>query len=91
MFNVGRQSIQDLLPQGYEVDPDCKQPTVLFEVMNLRKLPWLAGRGYNTWGVYANNVICRRVSPPVKASYMLVLFESFTDPISTGREELGFW
>jgi hypothetical protein len=83
--------------------------------MNLRKLPWLAGRGeyqnqtlpfrdlmlnshfllliaqgYNTWGIYANDVICRRSREPIRASYMVVLFESFTDPISTGREELGF-
>lgn len=79
-----------LLPEGYEVDPDCEQPTVLFEIMNLRNLPWLAGRGYNTWGVYASNIKCNRVSPPKVASYQLVLFESFTDPIVTGREELGF-
>lgn len=89
MVNVNRESLQAVLPEGYSVDPDV-QPTVLFEVMNLRNLPWLAGRGYNTWGVYANDIVCSRVQPPVKASYMLVLFESFTDPITTGREELGF-
>ncbi|WWD19955.1 hypothetical protein CI109_104428 [Kwoniella shandongensis] len=90
VYDVGRSELQAILPEGYEIDPEVEQPTVLFEVMNLRKLPWLAGRGYNTWGIYANDVICRRVSPVVKASYMLVLFESFTDPITTGREELGF-
>lgn len=63
---------------------------VLFEVMELRNLPWLAGRGYNTWGVYFSNVRCDRVSPPRTGSYLAVLFESFTDPIITGREELGF-
>jgi acetoacetate decarboxylase len=90
VYDVGREELNALLPEGYEVDPECEQPTVLFEVMNLRNLPWLAGRGYNTWGVYAGNVKCTRVSPPVIASYQLVLFESFTDPIVTGREELGF-
>lgn len=78
-----------------------------------RNLPWLNGRGYNTWGVYINNVVCTRyvtpflifynynyltefnaifsVTPSITASYMALLFESFTDPITTGREELGFW
>lgn len=32
----------------------------MFEVMELRKLPWLAGRGYNTLGVYVANVKCTR-------------------------------
>lgn len=58
--------------------------------MELRNLPWLAGRGYNTFGIYLNDIVCHRVAPPVKASYLAVLFENFTDPISTGREELGF-
>ncbi|KAG7530451.1 hypothetical protein FFLO_05050 [Filobasidium floriforme] len=89
VLNVERAQLQALLPEGYDIAEDV-QPTILFEVMNLRKLPWLAGRGYNTWGIYANDVICRRSPEPIRASYMVVLFESFTDPISTGREELGF-
>ena len=89
MLDLEHDSVQSLLPSGYTVDPHC-QPTVLVEVMELRNLPWLAGRGYNTLGIYINDVICHRVSPPVKASYLAVLFENRTDPITTGREELGF-
>jgi hypothetical protein len=44
VLNVERAQLQALLPEGYEVAEDV-QPTILFEVMNLRKLPWLAGRG----------------------------------------------
>ena len=62
----------------------------MFEVMELRNLPWLAGRGYNTWGIYIANTVCTRTKQPYTGSYMAVLFESFTDPITTGREELGF-
>lgn len=43
-MNVERAQLQALLPEGYDVADDV-QPTILFEVMNLRKLPWLAGRG----------------------------------------------
>lgn len=86
-MQANAQDVQAILPEGYECS---EHPTVLFEVMELRNLPWLAGRGYNTWGIYLNDVTCTRVSPPVTASYLAVLFESFTDPITTGREELGF-
>ncbi|KAM0793663.1 hypothetical protein ACM66B_001094 [Microbotryomycetes sp. NB124-2] len=58
--------------------------------MQLRNLPWLAGRGYNTLGVYVSNVQCSKTLKPLYGSYLAVLFESFTDPIVTGREELGF-
>jgi acetoacetate decarboxylase len=47
-------------------------------------------KGYNTLGVYANDVVCTISEEKVKGSYLLVLFENFCDPIVTGREELGF-
>lgn len=93
-----RAAVQAILPEGYTVEPPSSTPAdkanVLFEVMELRNLPWLAGRGYNTWGVYISDVVCHRAKKedgsPYKGSYLAVLFESFTDPITTGREELGF-
>jgi hypothetical protein len=56
--------------------------------MNLSNLPWLAGRGYNTTGVYLNNIV--HEASGKRGSYLSVLFESLSDPITTGREELGF-
>ena len=44
VFNVERESLQALLPEGYVVD-QAVQPTVIFEAMHLRNLPWLNGRG----------------------------------------------
>jgi hypothetical protein len=44
VLNVERAQLLALLPEGYDIAEDV-QPTILFEVMNLRKLPWLAGRG----------------------------------------------
>lgn len=90
VYDVSIDSVQRLLPEGYKVDVGDKKTTqILFEVMELRNLPWLAGRSYNTWGIYFSNIRCDRVSPPKHISYMVVLFESFTDPTTTGREELG--
>ncbi|GAK67996.1 acetoacetate decarboxylase [Moesziomyces antarcticus] len=90
VVEVERECVEALLPPGYTVSDSVTHPTVLFEVMELRNLPWLAGRGYNTLGVYLNDIVCNRVQPAITASYMAVLFENFTDPITTGREELGF-
>jgi hypothetical protein len=44
VYDVEKAELQALLPEGYEVDPE-KQPTIVFEVMALRNLPWLNGRG----------------------------------------------
>ena len=52
-------ALDAILPAGYETDKS-KRAVVTFEVMELRNLPWLAGRGYNTWGVYVANVVCMR-------------------------------
>lgn len=90
VVEVERECVEALLPPGYTVADSITHPTVLFEVMELRNLPWLAGRGYNTLGVYLNDIVCKRIEPAITASYMAVLFENLTDPITTGREELGF-
>jgi hypothetical protein len=84
-YRSEHEALDALLPEGYAVD-FSKPAAILFEVMELRNLPWLNGRGYNTWGVYISNVICSRTSEEYRGSYMACLFESFTDPITTGRE-----
>jgi hypothetical protein len=45
VIEVDRAGLQALLPEGYIIDPEVSHPTVLYQVMNLRKLPWLNGRG----------------------------------------------
>lgn len=49
------------------------------------------GPGYNTLGIYLNDVVYQsKTEGEVHGSYLLVLFENMSDPIVTGREELGF-
>lgn len=52
-------------------------------------IEWLAGRGYNTFGV---SVPARYAGQgaPVDGEFLLVLWENFADAITSGREELGF-
>lgn len=90
VIEVSRSSAQAILPPGFEIDPECAQPTILFEPMHLRNLPWLAGRGYNTFAVFVNNVVYESQGQKIIGSFMAVLFESLCEPICTGREELGF-
>lgn len=77
-------AITRLLPDGFTLSPlvtsGRRQPTVLFERMDLRGLPWLAGRGYNTWGVFLNDVICTRAN---------VRPMTGTDPLGFRDEEQG--
>ena len=55
----------------------------------MKEIEWLAGRGYNTLGVsfpveFSGN------KDKARGNFLLVLWENLTDPILTGREELGF-
>lgn len=79
-------AIQNLLPDGLQL---WGEPIVTVELAQLRDVSWLAGRGYNTLGVrlparFDGQKDC------VKGQYLAVLWENLTDPIITGREQLGY-
>src|SRR4029079_6995773 len=53
------------------------------------EIEWLAGRGYNVLGV-SFPATFNGEQDRVTRSLLSVLWENLTDPILTGREELGF-
>lgn len=55
----------------------------------MKEIEWLAGRGYNMLGVTIPAVFQSKAGP-ISGSFLLVLWENLTEPIITGREELGF-
>ena len=55
----------------------------------MTEIEWLAGRGYNTLGVSFPARFDGEVDR-VSGQFLTVLWENLTDPILTGREELGF-
>ena len=61
--------------------------TVYFKYMT--QIEWLAGRGYNVLGVCFPAAFSG-AEDQVHGSFLTVLWENLTDPILTGREELGF-
>ncbi|MEM6415394.1 MAG: acetoacetate decarboxylase family protein [Pseudomonadota bacterium] len=74
-------TIERVLPPGFK---RLGAPRVTLAFSYFRNLPWLAGRGYNIFGVRVpsqyNDVV---------GELSLVLWENLADPIITGREELG--
>jgi hypothetical protein len=74
-----------LLPEGFALRGE---PRLTVSVLNLTDVGWLAGRAYNilmvrfpaTW----------EGDERVEGDFVPVVWESMTDPILTGRDELGW-
>ena len=83
-FVTERSALEALLPAPFELRGD---PVVSVVAAYLSDIAWLAGRGYNVLGVYipATHVGKARTDGLFNA----VLWENLTDPILTGRDELG--
>ena len=85
-FLTNREQLEELLPEGFEVGAE---PIVTVSASYITEIEWLAGRGYNTLGVSFPAVFNGR-QDRATGSFLAVLWENLTDPILTGREELGF-
>ena len=85
-FLTNREQLEELFPEGFEVGVE---PVVTVEVTYITEIEWLAGRGYNTLGV-SFPVVFNGKKDHVVGSFLAVLWENLTDPILTGREELGY-
>jgi hypothetical protein len=85
-YRSDREAIEKLLPPRFEL---FGEPIVSVAFSYNRNLPWLAGRGYNTLG-FRVPVQFNGSKGPFVGSLLLVLWEDMADPITTGREELGF-
>ena len=61
-----------------------------FQCTQLDKMGWLGGGGYHYAGLWIHGVQYeKKDGTKIVGSFLPVLFESLTDPITTGREELG--
>jgi acetoacetate decarboxylase len=85
-FRTEAAVLQELLPPKFEI---VGEPTVTISAQYMNNIGWLAGLGYNTLGVSAAvRFVGERDS--VEGNLLLVLWENLTEPILTGREQLGF-
>jgi hypothetical protein len=85
-FLSRRDQMQKLLPPGFAI---AGEPIVTVTMTYMTEIPWLAGRGYNTLGV-SFPVVFTGTQDKARGTFLLILWENLTDPIITGREELGF-
>lgn len=85
-FLTDRAALDAILPAPLELVGD---PVVTIEIAYMTELEWLAGRGYNTFGVRFPARF-RGAVDDVTGYFLSILWENLPDPILSGRDELGF-
>ena len=85
-FLTRAEQLTPLLPPGFAL---VGEPVVTVTASYITEIEWLAGRGYNTLGVTFPVSFTGAVDR-VQGHLLTVLWENLTDPIITGREELGY-
>ncbi|KAL4889915.1 hypothetical protein BDV59DRAFT_210032 [Aspergillus ambiguus] len=92
-FKTSRTVLQNLFPPGRSGWRFTSPGTVAyasFSQTTLNNMEWLGGSGYHHIGLYVHGVeYVKKDGSILKGSYLPILFESLTDPIVSGREELG--
>ncbi|KAL3435979.1 hypothetical protein BDV09DRAFT_203682 [Aspergillus tetrazonus] len=92
-FKTSRTVLQNLFPPGRRGWRFSAPDTVAyasFSKTTLNKMEWLGGSGYSHIGLYVHGIeYVKQDGTVIRGSYLPILFESLTDPIVSGREELG--
>ncbi|KAL4790685.1 hypothetical protein BDV19DRAFT_401896 [Aspergillus venezuelensis] len=90
-FKTSRTLLQNLLPnESYSFGTPSTVVTATFSQTLLHGMDWLGGGGYRHMGLYIDGVQYKAADSQVyKGTYLPILFESLSDPIVSGREELG--
>lgn len=84
-FLTDANMLNNWLPDRFKVWGD---PVVTCEATYFDGFGWLAGRGYNMCDLKFNAVYESK-NGPVHGTMLIVRYENLTDPILSGREELG--
>lgn len=85
-FLTNSLQLKEFLPPGFELTGD---PVVTIFEKFMKDIYWLAGRGYNMLGV-TFPVSFKGNKDRATGPFLTVLWENLTEPILTGREQLGF-
>lgn len=90
-FKTSRTFLQNLFPtESFTFKSPGTVAYASFSTTTLGKMSWLGGGGYNHFGLYIHGVQYKKKDgSTIDGTYMPILFESLTDPIVTGRDELG--
>ena len=85
-FLTNARQLESSLPPGFSLHGES---VVTVFTNHMTEIEWLAGRGYNVLGV-SFPARFDGEQDQVQGSFLTVLWENLTDPILTGREEIGF-
>jgi len=92
-FKTSRTVLQNLFPPNstsYRFTSPGTVAYASYSCTTLNKMDWLGGGGYSFLGLFIHGVeYVKKNGDVVHGTYMPVLFENLTDPIVSGREELG--
>ncbi|KAL9114601.1 MAG: hypothetical protein Q9227_001279 [Pyrenula ochraceoflavens] len=90
-FRTSRTMLQNLFPNDqFNFTSPGTNCFATFSCTTLDNMQWLGGTGYNHIGLYVHGVqYTKRTEEIVYGTYIPILFENLTDPIVSGREELG--
>ncbi|KAI7789009.1 fad binding domain protein [Diaporthe eres] len=90
-FKTSRTYLETLFPNSsFRFKSPASVCQASISMTELDKMAWLGGNGYRHIGLYIHGVeYVKKDGSTIAGTYMPVLFESLTDPIVSGREELG--
>ncbi|EMC99531.1 hypothetical protein BAUCODRAFT_63413 [Baudoinia panamericana UAMH 10762] len=89
-FRTSQTYVQNLLPSGFAFTSPATVVSASLMCTTLSGMTWLGGGGYSHFGLYLHGVnYTKRDGSKVFGTYMPLLFEDLTDPIITGRDEVG--
>ncbi len=86
VFEAKPSELDTFLPPGFHL---CETSNITLTFCYSTGVEWLAGRGYNTFGV-SIPAVYQGQKDIVRGNFLLILWENMADPIITGREDLGF-
>ncbi|PIA91498.1 hypothetical protein CB0940_10034 [Cercospora beticola] len=91
-FKTSRTFLQNLFPTSSFTFKD--PGTIAYASLSqttLDRMEWLGGSGYKHFGLYIHGVrYTKQDGSTINGTYLPLLFENLTDPIISGRDELGF-
>lgn len=90
-FKTSRTYLETLFPTSqFRFRDPASVCQASISVTELGNMQWLGGKGYRHLGLYIHGVeYVKKDGSTVTGTHLAVLFESLTDPIVSGREELG--
>ncbi|KAH9909374.1 hypothetical protein F4778DRAFT_768240 [Xylariomycetidae sp. FL2044] len=90
-FFTSRTFLETLFPTAsFKFKSPATKCSASISVTTFDNMSWLGGGGYSNWGLFIHGVEYKKKDgSSIVGTYLPLLFEDLTDPIISGREELG--